>query len=230
MSIKYLHIRAILVLLLVLSFGEVCGQQYPLESYQKSVDMQSLLFRGRVERRYAYRYQGTYFAYQDKYVKGEVYFNKRRYSDILINLNSHRDRVSVTKSEGHLPVILDRRYVEWFKIGSRLFVNIEKDKYQGLNGGYYEVLFDDGKNRLLKRIYKEYKEILERDVVEREFLSKIDYYLVIGGKAEKVHGMKSFAKLFPQSKKDIKRVNREVSFTVKEDKDLLFKAYMEAVR
>ena len=92
------------------------------------------------------------------------------------------------------------------------------------------MLFDDGKNRLLKRIYKEYKEILERDVVEREFLSKIDYYLVIGGKAEKVHGMKSFAKLFPQSKKDIKRVNREVSFAVKEDKDLLFKAYMEVVR
>lgn len=230
MSVKCLHIRAVLVLLLALSFGEVSGQQYPLESYQKSVDMQSLLFRGRVERRYAYRYQGTYFAYQDKYVKGEVYFNKRHYSDVLINLNSHRDRVSVTKSEGQLPVILDRRYVEWFKMGSRLFVNIENGKYQELNGGYYEVLFDDGEKRLLKKIYKEYKELLERDVVEREFLSKIDYYLVTGGKAEKVHGKKSFAKLFPQSKKDIKRVNREASFAVKEDKDLLYKAYMEVVR
>ena len=129
MSVKCLHIRAVLVLLLALSFGEVSGQQYPQKSYQESVDMQSLLYRGRVERRYAYRYQGTYFAYQDKYVKGEVYFNKRHYSDVLINLNSHRDRVSVTKSEGQLPVILDRRYVEWFKMGSRLFVNIENGKY-----------------------------------------------------------------------------------------------------
>lgn len=230
MSVKCLHIRAVLVLLLALSFGEVSGQQYPQKSYQESVDMQSLLFRGRVERRYAYKYQGTYFAYQDKYVKGEVYFNKRHYSDVLINLNSHRDRVSVTKSEGQLPVILDRRYVEWFKMGSRLFVNIENGKYQELNGGYYEVLFDDGEKRLLKKIYKEYKELLERDVVEREFLSKIDYYLVTGGKAEKVHGKKSFAKLFPQSKKDIKRVNREAPFAVKEDKDLLYKAYMEVVR
>ncbi len=230
MSIKYLHIRAILVLLLVFSFGEVCGQQYPLESYQKSVDMQSLLFRGRVERRYAYRYQGTYFAYQDKYVKGEVYFNKRRYSDILINLNSHRDRVSVTKSEGQLPVILDRRYVEWFKIGSRLFVNIGEDEYQGLDAGYYEVLSDVGDKRLLKKIYKEYKEILERDIVEREFLSKVDYYLEIDGRVEKVHGKKTFERVFPQSKKELKRVNKEVSFAVKEDKDLLYKAYMEVVK
>lgn len=227
---KYPYIRLFLFCLLILFGGDLIGQEYERGLYQQNVDVQSLLYRGRVERRYTYKHKGSYFAYHEKYILGEVYFNKRLYSNIYINLNSHRDRVSVKQTENHLPVILDKRYVEWFKMGGRLFINLGRGEYKGLDAGYYEVLYQDSDKRLLKKIYKEYKELLERDVVEREFLNKTTYYVVIGDKVEKISGRKGIFALFPRSKRVLKSTYRGLPQVVRNDKDRLFKALMEVAK
>lgn len=212
------------------SLVEVKGQIHKGEQYESVVGMNSLLYRGRIERRYAYRYSGTYFAYHDKYVKGEVYFNKRLYTEVLVNLNSHRDRVSVRHSENQMPVILDRNYLEWFKMGSRLFINVDEGEYDGLESGYYEVIYEDSSRRLLKKIVKEYKEVLERSVVEIQFTPKIEYYVAENGTATAVKGKKGFIGLYPARKKEIKRIFRDAPVVVRDDKDRLFKLFMEGIR
>lgn len=206
------------------------GQDITLDQYQSDVKEGSLLFRGEVARKYVYRYQGTYFAYNDQYFEGEVFYNGRYYRKILINLNAHTDEVSARMSDRQLPVVLDKRYVDWFTIAGKRFVHYRKGDVPGLDAGYYEILYDRDGKILVKKTVKKYKENLERDVVMVEFVPKIDYYVIVNGTCRGVNGKGGFMKVFPGSKKAIRKAYRDVPSVVRENKDRLFIKYMEVSR
>lgn len=227
---RSLYLTILTALLLGSLSFELKGQDAGVVRYQSEAKEHSLLYRGRVERKYVYRYQGTYFAYSDKYYEGEVFYNGRHYKNILVNLNAHTDEVSVRMSDKQLPVVLDKNHVEWFIIAGRRFVNYRDGAVPGLAGGYYEVLYyRDGKG-LIKKIAKKYKENLERDVVMVEFITKINYYVLANGMCKEVKGQSGFIKVFPESKKMFRSVYREASSTVRENKDRLFIMFMEVAQ
>lgn len=227
------YIFLVVLPLLSLPFAEVKGQGPDLNSYMKSVEGNSLLYRGKIEKHYSFKYKGTYFAYQEEYVEGKVYYNQKLYTGVLLNLNSFTDELSVRLSEGHLPVLLEKNLVDYFSLGERNFVNVRDGKKFGVDSGFYEVL-TEGEERLLKRIRKEYKENLvasgQDSKIEKVFDEVLDYYIVKGDKWVRITGKGTFVKWSPQNKKKINAIFRNAGRAERDDKDRLYKRMMEAIR
>lgn len=206
-------------------FGELKAQDVDRCTYMKRVEGQSLLYRGKIEKQYSFKYKGTYFAYQEEYVEGDVYYNKKLYTGVLLNLNSFTDELSVRLSESHLPLLLEKNLVQYFTLGDKPFVNIDSQ--------YYEILVD-GDMVLYKKIVKEYREDLvssgQESKIEKVFDADISYFLVDGTQWTKVSGRGAFIKLYPQYKREIKKVFREATRAERSDKDKLYKRVMEVVR
>lgn len=227
------YIFLVVLPLLSLPFAEVKGQGPDLNSYMKSVEGNSLLYRGKIEKHYSFKYKGTYFAYQEEYVEGNVYYNRKLYCGVLLNLNSFTDELSVRLSESHLPVLLEKNLVDYFTMGERKFVNVTDGKQYGVDPGFYEVLAD-GEERLMKRIRKEYKENLvasgQDSKIEKVFDAVIDHYIVKGDKWVKVTGKGTFVKWCPERKKEINAIFRDAGRAERNEKDRLYKRMMEAMR
>ena len=224
-----------LAVLLFFSTGtiEVLAQKESREDYLSQVKGLSLIYRGKIEKHYSYKYKGTYFAYQEDYVPGDVYYNQKLYTDVLMNLNSHTDQILVRLTESHLPVLLDKSLVDWFVLDGRKFINMQDGDYGGLTGGYYEVL-DGDETILFKKIVKEYREDLvasgQDAKIEKVFDPVINYYLYRDGVSEKVSGKSTFVKFFKEDKKEINHIFREATRGERNDKDRLYKKVLEAVR
>ncbi|MBR5610799.1 MAG: hypothetical protein IKW65_04690 [Bacteroidales bacterium] len=228
-----IYFYIIVLPLLCLPFVDMKGQESDLNSYMKSVEGNSLLYRGKIEKHYSFKYKGTYFAYQEEYVEGKVYYNQKLYTGVLLNLNSFTDELSVRLSEGHLPVLLEKNLVDYFSLGERNFVNVRDGKKFGVDSGFYEVL-TEGEERLLKRIRKEYKENLvasgQDSKIEKVFDAMIDHYIVKGDKWVKVTGKGTFVKWCPERKKEINAIFRDAGRAERNEKDRLYKRMMEATR
>lgn len=226
------YINLILALSICLIPSLLRAQEDGYSDYMAKVERQSLLYRGKIEKRYNFKYTGTYFAFQDQYVSGSIMYNKKLYRDVLLNLNSFTDEVSVRLSESHLPIVLDKTLIEWFKLGDNHFVRVSGDKV--LADGFYQVLVDDG-DRLYKKIYQAYREELsgsgQQTYVERLFTPEITYYVSKEGEPfVKVSGKGTFVKLYKEDKKEINRYFREASKTEIRNKDLSYTKVMEVVR
>lgn len=165
------------------------------------------LYRGAAPIQYRFHYTGTYFAYQDEYVKGNIIYNGKLYSDVLLNLNCHSDDLQVKIEKSDLIVILNKDFVNSFSIGNHYYINIgrratgnvylpgsnEDERMEGvergfidesLPAGYYEVMYD-GEMKLLKKTKKTYGERINqsagtdpKSAIERSFSTTYSYYLV----------------------------------------------------
>lgn len=220
----YIYYLTILFLL-CLPIVETVAQNKDLNTYLENVQGNSLLYRGRIEKHYSFKYKGTYFVYQEEYVAGDVYYNKKLYTGVLLNLNAETDELSVRLTSSHLPVSLDKSLVEHFTLGEKRFVNVR--------GGYYEILVE-GDVPLMKKTTKEYRENLvssgQDSKIEKVYDSVLEYYLVKGEEWIRVTGKGTFTKLFRENKKDINEVFRSAPRIVRDDKDMLYKRVMEVVR
>lgn len=221
------------LLFLCISTSAVFGQDEDKNQYMSEVQGQSLLYRGKIEKHYSFKYRGTYFAYQEDFVVGQVYYNRKLYTGVLLNLNAQNDQLLVRQSNTHLPVVLDKTLVDWFVLGDKRFAKIEEGGEIGLTGGYYEV-FIDGKYQVLKKITKEYREELvasgQDSRIDKVFGEVTDYYIRQNGEYVRITGKSTFVKIFKEYKKDINRVYRDATRAVRSDKDVLYRKVMEAVR
>lgn len=228
--LPYIHILALS--LVCLSLGELRGQVPDRTSYMKCVEGQSLLYRGKIEKQYSFKYKGTYFAYQEEYVEGEVWYNQKLYTGVLLNLNSYTDELSVRYSGSHLPVLLDKSLVKSFKLGQKPFIQMMDGEVDGIDPGYYEVL-TDGDMKLMKRIVKEYREELvasgQDSRIERVFDAATNYYLVNGQEWVRITGTGTFVKMFPERRRELKAIFRGATRAQRGDKDNLYRRMMEVV-
>lgn len=219
------------VLLLFLSTA-ISAQSSDYHNYITKANDKALIYRGKIERHYTYSYKGTYFAFQEDFTPGVVFYNKKRYEDVLINLNSNRDVLLVKYDDTSLPVIMDKKLVEWFVLDDRDFVNVTDGAEIGLEDGYYEVLVE-GENQILKKIYKEYREDISSTGharIEIIFDSILEYFILTPDGYLPISGKKTFVKLFNEDKKEINRVFKGATRVERQDKDMLYRKVMEVVK
>lgn len=210
----------------------LCAQE--ISDYQKYMDSAgngALLFRGHSAKKYLFKYTGTFYAYDAEYLKGEIYYNKKHYSNIYINLNSHFDEVYIKTSPDQIPVGVSDKYVESFKMGDKQFVRLSSMKELGMVEGYYQILCTKGKYTIYKRIDKLYKEEIDQRSVasvglERMFDQKIAYFLFDGSDYVQIRKKKDLLNHFPEQKKEIKKKLSQTAFNrlyvARTDKDGLF--------
>lgn len=176
------------------------------DKFVKSSGELSNLYRGAAPIEYRFKYTGTYFAYTESYIKGNVLYNGRIYKDISLNLNSHNDDLQINIDNSRLFVTLNKDFVHSFTIGEHKFINVGRSHptekkidaqvseiIEGVDvnyidillpPGYYEIIHD-GELKLLKKTKKIYSERINQSAsaetksqIERFFVESITYYLV----------------------------------------------------
>ncbi|MBO7269128.1 MAG: hypothetical protein J6U83_05165 [Bacteroidales bacterium] len=205
--------RFVILLLLVLGFaGGACAQDFNIP-----------VFRGELAEKYNFPIDGTVYAYSDEFETGEVVFNGKLYTGLMMNLNAHRDELLVAICSTGERMALRRDLVGDFIVGKRNYTSLCGERaVKGLQQGYYQVLHR-GDDMLLKRIHKTVSDRIEsftRQTV-KVFTTKHRYYLVKDGKVYTIKNERGLAKFYRQDKDRIKDyVKRNRGMRVERD-DLL---------
>ena len=186
-------------------------------------DFNTPVFRGELAEKYNYPIDGTVYTYSDKFEEGQVMFNGKLYTGLMMNLNAHRDELQVAIGSTGERMAPRRELVEDFTIGKRNYTSLYgQRKIKGLQQGYYQVLHR-GDDMLLKRIHKTVSDRIEsftRQTV-KVFTTKHRYYLVKDGKVYTIKNERGLAKFYRQDKDRIKDyVKRNRGMRVERD-DLL---------
>ena len=114
----------------------------PLEAYQQDAGGLSTLYRGKLQKVYPFRFNGTYYLDSRAFRKGDLLYNGKYYKDILMNIDAYSQELVVRPQATSSGVVLYRDEVAWFRFDNRLFVNLRYLGYDKAPEGYYEVLRD----------------------------------------------------------------------------------------
>lgn len=181
--------------------------------YINDAKIDAVIFRGPTSIKYPFRFTGTVYAYSDEFMEGRVYYNKKEFAGVKLNLNSNRDELYIQMYGTGLVIVLDKKYVRDFSYGGHNFINhTASDGIEGLDYGYYEVLYA-GKDMLLKRVKQVFSEKAGVDAggssILKMFYPVYSYYIIMDGKAVSIKKRGDFAKKYKEHKSAIKQHIRE---------------------
>lgn len=111
------------------------------------------LFRGSLPKSYPFKFNGTYFWSKEGYFNGEVFYNGKRYDNVLLNYDAYQDVLLVCPTDKSTPISVFTDQVAWFTMEGQKYLNL---RYLGLNEapkGFFEVL-RDSQSPLLRKVKK----------------------------------------------------------------------------
>ncbi len=182
-----------------------------------------MIFRGKVVVPYTFLYNGNFFWDSDPdFTPGDVFYNGKLYRDVLLNVDAFTDQLMVRPGQSYAPVYADRDQVVWFTRKGERFVNLRYLGYEAALPGFYRVVHD-GTEPLLERVEKEfqsspgdkngviigYDDPAYRTDVITYFALRQDLYLLRDGTLFKMRNIRSYRKLHPEKKAEIRALARK---------------------
>lgn len=195
----------------------------------------SNLYRGAATLNYKFKYTGTYFAYSDEFVYGDVFYNDKQYQHVLLNLNGHLDELYVFVEGNGIPVMLNKNFVRDFNIGSRQFRNFKfRDFNLTLEDGYYEILWSNGTDELIKKATKQYEERVNlssnfENKIERIFIPSHKYFLIKDKLAKQIKRTGQIRSFYGVRAGLVRKHIRENQLDARGDKDFAYTSIMEFI-
>ena len=113
----------------------------------------STLYRGRLQKSIPFRYNGTPYLDTRAFKKGDMLYNGKHYTDVLLNLDASAQELVIRPDINSAGVILFRDQVAWFSVGSRRFINLRYIGYDNVPEGYYEII-RNGREPILRMSFK----------------------------------------------------------------------------
>ncbi len=113
----------------------------------------STLYRGRLQKSIPFRYNGTPYLDTRAFKKGDMLYNGKHYTDVLLNLDASAQELVIRPDINSAGVILFRDQVAWFSVGSRRFINLRYIGYDNVPEGYYEIV-RNGREPILRMSFK----------------------------------------------------------------------------
>lgn len=212
--------------LLLLLTPLLCGAQDPDISrrYIESAGLESLLFRGRQAPEYYFVYNGTPYWSSPQYKPGRVSYDGRLYEGLELNIDACAQKLLCTYPGMNANGVFDTRFVDWAEIGGKRYVTAAGCGSETLPDGYYEVVYDAGKARILKQTAKTLK--IDKDGLMRSqtgydgpirsntnyifVISQSYYHLSPDGTAVQIKKGRDIRKLYPEKKKELGRYMRSM--------------------
>ena len=132
---------------------------------------------------------------------GEILYREKMYQNLPMWYDIYADDlIYLMRQDMNVNRIrLPRDFIREFELDTRQFINSSYGRYAniGLDMGYYEILFEDRVTLLAKRNIN----VVTRDSVPH-FIRADGWFLVINGKAHRIHNKKSFMEAVGNESKD----------------------------
>lgn len=152
------YLEAAIVLTLLLPAGGMA--QNDATRYMDAAQGSALLYRGHKAFSYTQAFNGTYFWSDPAFETGEVVYNGKRYSGVLLNVDAARQDLLVKTPTGELYKVLASAYVDRFSMGGRQFFNLKKRFGGSAPDGYWELLHD-GRAKAFKQVRRTLQQDLD---------------------------------------------------------------------
>lgn len=131
----------------------------------------STLYRGRAPLQYPFRYNGTFYLHSRVFSEGSVFYNGKRYDDVLLNIDAYRQEVQAIASLAASPVVLYREQTAWLQINGKLYVNLQYLGYEDSPAGFFELVKDG-----TVPVFLQEKKVYRSTTVNQNGESGIGYY------------------------------------------------------
>lgn len=183
--------------------------QYPVSLYKEATFESQNLNNGRVYYIYDSRMKEHQFFDNRKWDKGAVIFEGQRFDSVAMMYDIVKDELVIRHINGDA-IILPSEKVEAFSNYGQLFKWYESGK--GIDAqmrtGFYNVFYDGPSRLLIRRSKVRQEKIVDRQVITI-FPQKDFHYVRKGNQYHFVRTKKSVLKLFPDHKREMRRVLRE---------------------
>lgn len=178
------------------------------------------LYNGKIEQIYNTNiYKSLPYYNSPDFVSGDLIYKNRFYPNQSFRLNLHKEQLILLTPEGHYGVILDSKDVQKVSFHKKTFVWHEPQKISGLSSGFYIEMYKSDKIILYSKIVLN----LNDNLTHFDFTSRTRYYLLREGDYYAIKNKSSYAKIFPQYKKQINQFVKDnsLNFEKKLDNDLM---------
>lgn len=136
-----------------------------------------------------------------------------------------------------MPVMLNKNFVDRFNIGNRKFIHFRFDDSNILmQDGYYEVLWSDNEEWLIKKTSKKYEERINQvadlgsgSKIERLFTPYNQYYLLKNNLAKQVKRVSQIRSFYGVNSGAIRKYIRENELDVRQNKDVAFPSIVKFI-
>jgi hypothetical protein len=183
-----------------------------MNMYNNAIGRNSLIFTGGVYYDNQRGIKGHPFFMDNYWEIGTIVYKGQQYDSIEIKYDIFRDLLlvkNVDKRGFILPIQLNSLKVEEFKVMGHHFMNIEEDALSNVRTGFYEVLFDGDKPKVLIKRRKKINESQNMGRLEKEYALDDIWYIKSSQEYYLVKGKNSILKVLADRKNEIKAFIRE---------------------
>ena len=173
-----------------------------------------------------YRTQENNHQYFDvnQFVIGELSYQNQEFFDVKIKYDVTEDELIVTLDTDfeNYSIILEKAFVEKFKINTKTFINTNEF-------GFLELLFDSNEISFLKKNIKSKQKKEDKSYVYFKFSKKNQYYLYYKEIYYKITHKKDIYKILPNQKNNISsfyKLNKEL---MKNDIDKFYQLLLKSI-
>jgi len=194
--------------------------EYPVSLYKSATNLTQNLYNGRQYYLYDSRQEEFQFFNQRKWHNGVVMYDGQRFDSIPMLYDIFKDELVIKHFMGdHL--LLQSEKVDYFILDQHHFERLEAGK--GINPqmrtGFYDIVYN-GKSRMIVRRTKSRQEKIIEKRVASIYLVKNSYYVFKDDKYHGVQTKKAVYSLFPEHKKELRKVLRDEKIRFRANREL----------
>ncbi|MCE6988366.1 hypothetical protein [Dyadobacter sp. CY323] len=229
----------VLVLLICLSQSSICQvanvqtssaktPAYPISLYKSATSMSQNLYNGRQYYVYDARQEEHQFFNQRKWHNGVVMYDGQRFDSIAMLYDIFHDELVIKHFNGD-HILLQSEKVDYFLLDQHHFGHFESGKSinEQMRTGFYDVIYNGKSKTLVRRSKQRQEKIVDKRVIAL-FPQKDFYYIFKDGRYHSVRSKKSTFALFPEDKKELRRVLRDEKIRYRKNRELAIVKIVEA--
>lgn len=228
-----MRIFTIALFLIALISGNSCAQApliagssaresapYPVGLYKEATNLSQNLYNGRQYFVYDARMEEHQFYKQRRWLTGMVLYDGQQFDSIPMLYDLFKDEVVIRHFNGD-HILLQTVKVDSFIVDNHYFARLEagKDINSQMRTGFYDVIYAGKSRTIMRRTKQRQEKIVDKRVIAY-YPEKNFFYVLKDGRYHSIHSKKSALALFPEYKRELRRVLRENKIKYRKNREL----------
>ncbi|MCF0071999.1 hypothetical protein LZD49_16085 [Dyadobacter sp. CY261] len=193
---------------------------YPVSVYKNATSISQNLYNGRQYYVYDVRMEEHQFFEQRRWLNGMVLYDGQQFDSIPMLYDIFHDEVVIRHFNGD-HVLLQSVKVDSFIVDNHHFARLDagKDINPQMRTGFYDIVYGGKSRTIVRRTKSRQEKIVDKRVIAY-YPEKNFFYVFKGDRYYSVHTKKSALELFPEHKRELRRVLRENKIKFRKNREL----------